>query len=40
MLEYFDTFSLTDLVIGCFGDLVIVSFGVLKIGWLGACVIE
>ena len=39
MLENFDAFSLTNLVTGCFGDLVTVSFSVLTIGRLGACVI-
>ena len=38
MFEYFYVFMLADLVIGRFGDVVIVSFGVLKIGRLGACV--
>ena len=43
MLEYFDVFVLASLLIwfiGCLGDLVIVSFSVLTIGRLGACVVQ
>ena len=37
--KIFDVFVFSDLVIGCIGDLVNVSFGVLKIERLGACAI-
>ena len=39
VLEYLDVFVSPDFVIGNFGGLVIVSFGVLTIGTLGVYVI-